>query len=62
MKEINKNTFIQTLDTLQKTEIAIKLSNLGFGVEDVENAMNGRLSDLEEVIDIHELSTVTTSK
>lgn len=56
--KVNKNVFIQTLHTLQRAEIAIKLTNSGISVWNVENALNGRLCDLEDVINIHGLSSI----
>lgn len=60
--KVNKDVFIQSLHTLQRAEIAIKLTNNGISVKDVENALNGRLCDLIDVIDIYKLSSITINE
>ena len=56
--EVKKDVFICSLHVLQRAEITIKLTNSGISVRDVENALNGRLCDLEEVINIYGLSSI----
>lgn len=56
--EVRKDVFICSLHVLQRAEITIKLANKGISVKDIENFLKGRLCNLEEVINIHGLSSI----
>jgi SOS response regulatory protein OraA/RecX len=48
-----KNTFIRTLNEEIQTEIKAELIQLGLDNEDIENALDSRLSDLADTININ---------
>jgi SOS response regulatory protein OraA/RecX len=48
-----KNVFIRTLSEEIQTKIKAELIQLGLDNEDIENAMDSRLSDLADTININ---------
>lgn len=49
---MNKNTFINLMNNVQIEEIKKQLIENGISKEDIEIALDSRLSDIEELIDV----------
>jgi SOS response regulatory protein OraA/RecX len=48
-----KNVFVRTLSEEMQNEIKAELNQLGLDKEDIENALDSRLSDLADTININ---------
>jgi SOS response regulatory protein OraA/RecX len=48
-----KNVFVRTLSEEIQNEIKIELNQLGLDKEDIENALDSRLLDLADTININ---------
>jgi hypothetical protein len=52
---MSKTIFISTLSAKTKQAIASKLQSIGLSESDIDTAMNSRICDLEDTIDISKI-------